>query len=313
MMAEGCPTQRESKRARGLRLRLFREVPLGTLLALPVQFIVLVFAVAPTLITLWLSLTAWQPTDNIPWYKAEVQGFWNFSDLLSDERFVSAVFRTLFVVTVCVSVELVLAVALALLFLDEWPWRKAAVSVLILPMMVVPVDAANSFFMLFGDHGPVNQLLSLVLRRPVEFAWLADPRCALLPIMLAEVWQWTPMMFLLVLTGLLNVPRNQWRAALSLGANPVRAFFHIVLPYSLPVILVAVLIRAIETFKIFDVIYILTRGGPGAETESISMFMYNGAFVYFRIGYIAAAALMVLFVVIAVCLALYKPLQKHHA
>ena len=120
-----------------------------------------------------------------------------------------------------------LAVVLALLFLDEWPWRKIAVSVIILPMMV-PVDAANSFFMLFGDHGPVNELLSWVLHRPIAYAWLADPQWALLPIILAEVWQWTPLMFLLVLTGFLNVPHNQWRAALSLGATPARAFFRIV-------------------------------------------------------------------------------------
>ena len=109
----------------------------------------------------------------------------------------------------------------------------------------------------------------------------------------------------LILTAFINVPRNQWRAALALGATPARAFFSVVLPLSLPVIIVAVLIRAIETFKIFDVIYILTRGGPGATTESISMYMYNGAFVYFRMGYVAAAALLVLFVVVSV-----YPLRK---
>ena len=287
-------------------------LPSRIALVLPAQVIMLLVVAAPTLIVLWLSLTDWQPTDNIPWYQAEFTWFWNFYDLLFDERFVGAVLRTLLVVAVCVSTELCLAMVLALLFLDEWPWRKVAVSIIILPMMVVPVDAANAFFMLFGDHGPINQLLSLLLHRPMEYAWLADPHWALLPIILAEVWQWTPLMFLLVLTGFLNVPRNQWRAALALGASPARAFFRIVLPLSLPVLLLAVLIRAIETFKIFDVVYILTRGGPGAATESISMFMYNGAFVYFRMGYIAAAALLVLFVVISVCLAIYKPLHRHH-
>jgi multiple sugar transport system permease protein len=287
-------------------------LPTRIALVLPAQLIMLLVVAVPTLIVLWLSLTDWQPTDNIPWYKAEFTWFWNFSDLLFDERFVGAVLRTLLVVAVCVSTELCLAMVLALLFLDEWPWRKVAVSIIILPMMVVPVDAANAFFMLFGDHGPINQLLSLLLHRPMEYAWLADPHWALLPIILAEVWQWTPLMFLLVLTGFLNVPRNQWRAALALGASPARAFFRVVLPLSLPVLLLAVLIRAIETFKIFDVVYILTRGGPGAATESISMFMYNGAFVYFRMGYIAAAALLVLFVVISVCLAIYKPLHRHH-
>jgi multiple sugar transport system permease protein len=288
------------------------RLPFKIALILPAQMIMLLVVAVPTLIVLWLSLTDWQPTDNVPWYRADFAWFWNFYDLLFDERFVSAVIRTLFVVVVSVSAELFLAVVLALLFLDEWPWRKVAVSVLILPMMVVPVDAANSFFMLFGDHGPINQMLSLVTQHSIEYAWLADPHWALLPIVLAEVWQWTPLMFLLVLTGFLNVPHNQWRAALVLGASPARAFFRIVLPLSLPVLLVAVLIRAIETFKIFDVIYILTRGGPGATTESISMFMYNGAFVYFRMGYIAAAALLVLFVVISVCLAISRPLNRRY-
>jgi multiple sugar transport system permease protein len=307
--------ERSDKVRLGRQRPLFSRIPrlpFSIALVLPAQLIMLLVVVAPTLIVVWLSLTDWQPTDNIPWFKAEFTWFWNFYDLFYDERFVGAVLRTLFVVAVSVSAELVLAVALALLFLDGWPWRRVAVSVIILPMMVVPVDAANAFFMLFSDHGPINQLLSLALGRPVEYAWLADPHWALLPIIFAEVWQWTPLMFLLVLTAFINVPRNQWRAALGLGATPVRAFFSVVLPLSLPVILVAVLIRAIETFKIFDVIYILTRGGPGATTESISMYMYNGAFVYFRMGYVAAAALLVLFVVVSVCLTLFKPLQQHY-
>src|SRR3984957_15770533 len=160
--------ERSAKVRLGTRVRLISRIPrlpFSIALVLPAQLIMLLVVVAPTLIVVWLSLTDWQPTDNIPWFKAEVTWFWNFYDLFSDERFVGAVLRTLFVVAVSVAAELVLAVALALLFLDEWPWRKVAVSVIILPMMVVPVDAANSFFMLFGDHGPVNEVLSLVLHR----------------------------------------------------------------------------------------------------------------------------------------------------
>jgi multiple sugar transport system permease protein len=119
-------------------------------------------------------------------------------------------------------------------------------------------------------------------------------------------------MFLLLLTGLMNLSQNQVRAALALGASPVRIFFRIMLPLLMPVILVALLIRGIETFKIFDAVYILTRGGPGASTETISMYMYNGAFVFFRIGYIAAAGLIVLVLVVSLCLMLAKPLKRHH-
>jgi multiple sugar transport system permease protein len=287
-------------------------IPIGLAAVLPAQLTVMFVVLVPTLIVIWLSLTDWQPTAGIPWYKAEFIWFWNFDDLRYDDRFINAVIRTIFVVTVCVGTELLLALALALLFLDEWPWRKLAVSIIILPMMIVPVDAANAFFMLFNDRGPINHVISLIIGSVFDFSWLSHPVWALVPIMLAEIWQWTPLMFLLVLTGFMNLPENQVRAAMALGASPTRIFFRIMLPLLLPVMIIAVLIRSIETFKIFDPVYILTRGGPGAATETISMFMYNGAFVYFRIGYIAAAALIVLVVVVAICMALARPIKRFH-
>ncbi len=289
-----------------------RLIPFNVALVLPAQLTVLAVVLCPTLIVLWLSITDWQPTSGVPWYQAEPIWFWNFYDLYFDDRFIKALFRTIFVVGVSVALELAIAIGLALLFLEDWAWRKFAVSAVILPMMIVPVDAANAFFMLFNERGPINHVISLVIGSPFEFSWLAHPNWALLPIMLAEIWQWTPLMFLLVLTGLMNLPENQIRAAIILGASPVRIFFRVMLPLMMPVIAIALLVRSIETFKIFDPVYILTRGGPGASTETISMFMYNGAFVYFRMGYIAAAGLLVLIVVISICLALSKPLKRHH-
>ncbi len=288
-----------------------RRLPFNVRLVLPAQLTIMAVVVVPTLILIWLSLTDWQPTQNVPWYKAEAIWFWNFYDLWYDDRFVNSVLRTLLVVAVCISVELILALGLALLFLDEWPWRKIAVSIIILPMMIIPVDAANAFFMLFNERGPINHLVTLVTGETFEFSWLSHPTWAMVPIMLAEIWQWTPLMFLLVLTGLMNLPENQIKAAVGLGAGPTRIFFRIMFPLLVPVISIAVVIRAIETFKIFDPVYILTRGQPGGATETISMFMYNGAFVYFRMGYIAAAALLVLAIVVSICLVLAKPLRRH--
>jgi multiple sugar transport system permease protein len=299
------------KAPRGRSKRRYRLIPFNIAIALPAQLTVIGVVLVPTVIVVWLSLTDWQPTQGLPWYEAEPVWFWNYYDLFQDARFVAAVLRTLLVVVVCMAAEFVLAMGLALLFLDEWPWRKIAVSVIILPMMVVPVDAANAFFMLFNDRGPINYLISLIVGRSFEFAWLSDPNWALLPIILAEIWQWTPLMFLLLLTGLMNLPENQIRAAYVLGASRTRIFFRIMLPLLMPVIIVALLVRGIETFKIFDPVYILTRGGPGAATETISMFMYNGAFVYFRMGYIAAAALMILVLVAAICMTLSRPLHRY--
>jgi multiple sugar transport system permease protein len=280
-------------------------------LLLPAQLTLLVVVVAPSLILVFLSLTDWQLTQGVPWFRADIVWFWNFYDLYFDERFLHAVVLTVAFVAVCVAVELALAVGLALLFLEDWWWRKAALALIVLPMMIVPVDAANAFFMLFNERGPINYLIELSVGHTFDFAWLGDPETAVLPIALAEIWQWTPLMFLLVLSGFLNSPRNQHRAAIALGASSTRAFLSVLLPLALPVIGIATLIRAIETFKVFDSVYILTRGGPGAVTETISMFMFNGAFVYFRMGYIAAAALLVLFLVAGLCMGLLKPLQRN--
>jgi len=287
------------------------RIPFNVALVLPAQLVMLSIVVVPTLIVVWLAFTDWQPTQAVSWYRADRVWFWNFYDLWYDERFVNAVLRTFVVVAICVGAELVLALGLALLFLDEWPWRKLAVSIIILPMMIIPVDAANAFFMIFNEHGPINHIVSLFTTGPFEFSWLSHPTWAMLPIILCDIWQWTPLMFLLVLTGLISLPQNQIRAAVMLGASPTRIFFSLVLPLLTPVLVIAVLIRAIETFKIFDAVYILTRGQPGGSTETISMYMYNGAFVYFRMGYIAAAALIVLVLVISTCIALSKPIQRH--
>jgi multiple sugar transport system permease protein len=302
--------QLSSRDTRPAEVKRF-PISLGTALVLPAQLTMLAVVLVPTLIVLWLALTDWQPTQAIPWWNAEPVWFWNFYDLWYDDRFTNALVRTVFVVAVCIAVELSLALALALLFLEEWWWKRLAVSIIILPMMIIPVDAANAFFMLFNDRGPVNHLISLLIDRSFTFSWLSHPTWAMLPIMLCEIWQWTPLMFLMVLTGLMTLPQNQIRAAIALGASPMRIFRRIMLPLLAPVIGIAVLIRSIETFKIFDPVYILTRGQPGGATESISMYMYNGAFVYFRMGYIAAAALIVLVLVISMCIAMYRPLRRH--
>lgn len=285
-------------------------VPFNVLLVLPAQLTMLAVVLVPTLIVIWLALTDWQPTQAIPWWRAEVVWFWNFYDLWYDERFINAVVRTVFVVAVSIAVELGLALGLALLFVEDWWWKRFAVSIIVLPMMIIPVDAANAFFMLFNDRGPINHVISLLIGGPFVFSWLSDPTWAILPIMLCEIWQWTPLMFLMVLTGLLGLPQNQIRAAVALGASPARIFRRIMLPLLLPVIGIAVLIRSIETFKIFDAVYILTRGQPGGATETISMYMYNGAFVYFRMGYIAAAALIVLVLVTSISIAIARPLRR---
>jgi multiple sugar transport system permease protein len=305
--AQAVPVPTADRRAGGG----VRRIPLAVWLVLPTQVVLLAIVVFPTLMNLWLSLTSWMPTSGVEWWQAKWYGLGNFRELLEDARFIGAIVRTTAIVAVSLSAECVFGMALALLFFDEFPLKKLAVSAVILPMMIVPVDAANAFFMLFRDTGPINQMLGWLLRHEFRFAWLADRNLAIVPIVLVEIWQWTPLMFMMMLTGLAGLPPNQLKAAAVLGASPWRIFRRLIIPLMLPIILVSLVIRSIEIFKIFDPVFILTRGGPGEATETISMFMYSEGFVYFRIAYIAAAAFVVLFVVIALSRAILRPLRRH--
>jgi multiple sugar transport system permease protein len=271
---------------------------LGFRLTLPAQILVLFIAVFPLLMQLYLSLTDWSPLAGVPWPWA--WEFWNsfanYADLVDDGRLWAALGRTALVILVCVPVQFLLGLGLALLFVDDFPGKRVAYSVLIMPMMVVPAVAGYMFYMLFQSGGPVNWLLGALLGREVAIAWLSDPTLALVAVMIADIWQWTPLMFLILLAGLVGVPTDQMRAATLLGASPWQRFRTIVLPRMKTIIAIALAIRVIEIFKIFDTLFIMTGGGPGTATETISVYIYELTTQDLIWGYVAAIALAILVV-----------------
>ena len=163
-------------------------------------------------------------------------------------------------------------------------------------MMVVPAVAGYMFFMLFQSGGPVNDILSFFAGRPVTIAWLSDPDLALFATIVSDIWQWTPLMFLILLAGMVSVPQDQQMAAVLLGASWTRRFFTIVLPRMKTIIIIAIAIRVIENFKVFDNFYIMTGGGPGVATETISIYIYKVTQQELIWGYVAAIALAILIV-----------------
>ncbi|SLN64827.1 carbohydrate ABC transporter permease [Roseisalinus antarcticus] len=269
---------------------------LGFRLTLPAQLLVLFIAVFPICMQIYISLTDWSPLDGIPWWRAHELwiGLTNYSDLASDFRFWGALWRTLFVMLVCVPVQFFLGLGLAILFVDEFPGRRIFYSVLLVPMMVVPAVAGYMFFMLFQSGGPVNDILSAFAGRTVSIAWLSDPDLALAAVIIADIWQWTPLMFLILLAGLVSVPKDQQLAAVLLGAGWWRRFRTIILPRMKTIIIIALAIRVIENFKIFDTLYIMTGGGPGIATETISVYIYKVTQQELIWGYVAAIALAIL-------------------
>lgn len=291
------PTSAKTKAGAGRQAEA-ETARLGFRLTLPAQILVLFIAVFPLLMQLYISLTDWSPLSGIGWWGAwELwNGFANYTDLVADERFWSALWRTFIVMIVCVPVEFLLGLALATLFADDFPGKRFFYSILLMPMMVVPAVAGYMFFMLFQSGGPLNDVLSTLTGTRVAIAWLSDPLLALIAVMIADIWQWTPLMFLILLAGLVGVPQDQIKAATLLGAGPWARFTTIVLPKMKTIIIIALAIRVIENFKIFDTLFIMTGGGPGVATETISVYIYKVSTQDLIWGYVAAIALAILIV-----------------
>ncbi|MEO6299513.1 MAG: sugar ABC transporter permease, partial [Paracoccaceae bacterium] len=249
---------------------------LGFQLTIAAQVLVLFISVFPLLMQLYISLTDWSPLAGTGWPQAwrMWNTFANYTDLIADGRLWASLGRTALVMAVCVPVEFLLGLGLATLFAEDFPGKRVFYSILIMPMMVVPAVAGYMFYMLFQSGGPVNDILSHLVGHPVTVAWLSDPNLALFAVMVADIWQWTPLMFLILLAGLVGVPVDQVRAATLLGANPWQRFVTVVLPRMKGIIVIALAIRVIECFKIFDTLFIMTGGGPGVATETISVYIY---------------------------------------
>lgn len=285
---------------------------LGLWLTLPAQLLVLFIALFPILMQVYISLTDWSPLDGIPWWRAYELwiGLLNYGDLIADSRFWGALWRTLFVMVVCVPIQFLLGLGLAVLFVDDFKGKRVFYSTLLVPMMVVPAVAGYMFFMLFQSGGPVNDLLSIFTSDPVRIAWLSKPGLALTAVMVADIWQWTPLMFLILLAGMISVPQDQQMAAILLGASWWRRFFTIVLPGMKSIIIIALAIRVIEIFKVFDTLFIMTGGGLGVATETISVYIYKVTQQELIWSYVAAIALAILIVLSVVSVFTIKRMQQ---
>jgi multiple sugar transport system permease protein len=264
----------------------------GRIFTIPGQVVSLVVLVLPLVVALYMSFTDWSPTRS-SLRDASFVGLENYQELLIfDNRFLQAVGRTALLAVVCLSLEFVFGLALATLFLRTFRGQKFLFSAFLTPMMVLPVVVGYTFWMLFQSNGPINQMLALVGLGGVE--WFRNSNLAFLAVIITEVWHWTPLFFLILLSGLNSVPENPIRAAVILGATPRQVFWKVVFPMLRPVIIVAFVIRAMEIIKIFDEVFLLTRGGPGTATETISLYIYKLAFNDFQLAYGAAAAFLVL-------------------
>ena len=293
--SDAMPRQGEPAARRTLLAGVTRNPrTLGLCFVLPTVALLLFIVVFPLLMQVYLSLTWWTPLDGIPWFDAYEGFIWfeQYEILLTAAEFWDAIWRTVLIMIVVVPAEFFLGMGLAYLFIDRFPGRKLFYSILLTPMMIVPAVVGLMFFLLFQGTGPINDHLGL----PPDFSWLTDTNRAMIAVMIADIWQWTPLMFLILLAGMLGVPADQILAAKLLGGSNWQNFRKIIVPRMKMVIIIALVLRSVECFKIFDLVYIMTKGGPGVQTETISIYMYKQTFGELDWAYVAAIGLTILVV-----------------
>lgn len=267
-------------------------------LLLPTQLLLVFIVAFPLCMQLYIAMTWWTPLDGDPWYLAYESWIWflNYIDLFQDESLWNAVWRTVLFVLISVPIEFALGLALAALFYEGVAARPFFYSILLMPMMIVPAVTGYIFFLMFQQTGPVNAFLAFFMSDAAQINWLSDVDRAFAAVIIADVWQWTPLMFLILYAGLMSVPDDQMRAATILGASWWHRFSRIALPRIKAVIVIAIGLRVIEAFKIFDPIFIMTSGGPGVATESLSLYLYKRTFQDLEWSYVAAIGITVLII-----------------
>ena len=267
----------------------------------PTVLVILALGIFPLLYSLALSF---QRRDLQHPGTDQFVGLANYQAALLDGRVWASMANTLLFVVVGIGLELVLGLALALVVVDELRGKRLIIPLLMLPVMMTPVVVALGWRILWdSQYGAINQLLGLVLRREVDILWLTQKWPAMFAILVTEVWQWTPFMFLLLLAGLLALNPELYEAAALDGAGWWQALREITLPGLAPVIAVVELFRALDAFKIFDLIFMLTQGQPGTATETISWYIYQVGYKFFNLGYAAAVSyLLLIFLTVAATL-----------
>jgi len=269
------------------------------LLVGPAIFVLLLVGVFPLVYLLTVSFQGITMTET----STDFIGSANYKQLFDDARLWQALLHTLIITAIALPLELVLGLTMAQLFLDRLPGRAIFIALLVLPVVVSPIVSGATWAL------PINQIIGWIAGKETILLWTINRDLVYPAIIAAEIWQWTPFMFLLLLAALGNVDRSQLEAAAIDGASWWRTFSRIVLPAIAPVMTVAILIRGLDLFRLFDIVWALTQGGPGTMTETISVFTYVKGFQQFETSYTAAVALLVIILLSALVMFLLRRVE----
>ncbi|MCC6147401.1 MAG: sugar ABC transporter permease [Anaerolineaceae bacterium] len=239
--------------------------------------------------------------------------FKNYTGIVSNELLGGAIENTLILTCSVVVLELVIGLGLAMLLNQKIiRLRGFYLFILLIPMLMPPITVGLIWrLLLHPELGIINYSLGLLgFPQP---AWLANQNLAMVTIIIVDVWHETSFILLILLAGLTSLPDELYEAAVMDGTNSIQKFFHITLPLMKPTIFVALIIRFIAAMKTYDLVYILTRGGPGTSTETISYYIYKVAFVFLDMGRSSAMAFILLIFIVIVTLVLMRAMRTSEA
>lgn len=265
------------------------------LLLAPTIFLLLALTVYPLI----YALIAMLHKTNIRTGERTFIGFQHFIEMGTDPFFWNALKNTVIYTGAAVSVEFVLGLALAIFLSTKLAGRNIFRSLFLTPMMLPPIVAAVIFKIIYiPDFGIINWFLGLIGIEGI--VWEASANTALLSIIIVDIWEWTPFMFLILLAGLQAIPLDPYEAAEVDGATKFQIFRDITFPLLKPAVLIALLLRIMDTLRIFDQIFIMTGGGPANATETMSLYIYRHGFRFSNIGYATAMSFVMLILTILI-------------
>lgn len=274
---------------------------------LPAILVLFLTTIYPMLYAGYLSFRSYDLAK--PFVPRMFVGWANYHEILSSSEFFHTLSVTFRLMAMTLSVQLVLGVGIALLVTQRLPGMGVARTLLLIPMMISPVIVGLVWlFLYFPELGYLNYFLSFLGISPIP--WITSTTWALWAIAIADIWQWTPFVMMGTAAALTNLSPEPFEAAKIDGNSRWDVFTRVTLPQIKPVLISLMFLRAIDAFKIYDIIFVLTKGGPGDSTEVLSMFIYRQSFTFWRMGVGAAASFVSLAIIVILITLFFKSLNR---
>ena len=282
----------------------------GVLLVLPAVLLILALSIYPLVYSLWVSFVNYD--FQIPGHA--FVGWLNFQEVVADPVARASLANTAILSAAVVVLELALGLPLAMAMLKPFRGRGMIMPILLMPLFMSPVIVGQFWSLLLQrPFGPTDYLLGRLVGHPVTISWLTETPWKFVSIILADVWQWTPFMFVILLAGLTAISHELYEAADLDGVTPLQSLYHMTLPLLAPIILLAVTFRLLDAVKLFDVIYVMTGGGPGTSTYTASFYLYQTGFQEFHLSQATAGSWIFLALITLVIMALVRRLLRPEA